>query len=259
MRDQLSWLEHLPYKQGVGGSNPSFRTTLRSWFHMPTQIKQFLRCRYPQILGVGQKGEAQAHWTCAGYGDTKCRCSITASTTACQAVGVGSIPITCSRVVRKNQVRTRCDVRSQYHLRNKNEAIVTADITPTRQIWWLQFSWLERQIVALEVACSNHVSHPIDRHSKFIFYKNAYFGIKNCYCKFRLVFLCPNSSIGQSMRLLPAMLGVRVPFGVPYVALAQLDRALDYESRGREFESLMRRQLRKTFLIFLKKYDIIYM
>lgn len=61
------------------------------------------------------------------------------------------------------------------------------------------------------------------------------------------------------MRLLPAMLGVRVPFGVPYVALAQLDRALDYESRGREFESLMRRQLRKTFLIFLKKYDIIYM
>ena len=130
MRDQLSWLEHLPYKQGVGGSNPSFRTTLRSWFHMPTQIKQFLRCRYPQILGVGQKGEAQARWTRAGYGDTKCRCSITASTTACQAVSMGSIPITCSRVVRKNQVRTRCDVRSQYHLRNKNEAIVTADTTP---------------------------------------------------------------------------------------------------------------------------------
>ena len=45
------------------------------------------------------------------------------------------------------------------------------------------------------------------------------------------------------MRLLPAMLGVRVPFGVPYVALAQLDRALDYESRGREFESLMRRHM----------------
>ena len=28
--------EHLPYKQGVGGSNPSSRTTLHSWFHLPT-------------------------------------------------------------------------------------------------------------------------------------------------------------------------------------------------------------------------------
>ena len=32
--------------------------------------------------------------------------------------------------------------------------------------------------------------------------------------------------------------GVRVPSGVPYARLAQLDRALGYEPRGREFESL---------------------
>ena len=33
--------------------------------------------------------------------------------------------------------------------------------------------------------------------------------------------------------------------------VAQLDRALDYESRGQEFESLRARQLNKVFLTFL--------
>ena len=48
-----------------------------------------------------------------------------------------------------------------------------------------------------------------------------------------------------------ATVGVRVPSPAPYcdgnvllVPVAQLDRALDYESRGREFESLRARHLR---------------
>ena len=45
MRDQLSWLEHLPYKQGVTGSNPVFRTTLR-------------------------RGHTRERWTRSGAGDT---------------------------------------------------------------------------------------------------------------------------------------------------------------------------------------------
>ena len=84
------------------------------------------------------------------------------------------------------------------------------------------------------------------------------------------------------MRLLPAMLGVRLPFGVPYIALAQLDRVPGYEPVGRGFESLRRCHSNKRFvdyleayhvmtgkilpgpgkcfyLIFLKKYVIIYM
>ena len=53
-------------------------------------------------------------------------------------------------------------------------------------IWWGQFSWLERQIVALEVASSTLVPHPN-----------------------------PNSSDGQSTGLLNPVSGVRLPFGVP--------------------------------------------
>ena len=46
---------------------------------------------------------------------------------------------------------------------------------------------VERLIVAQNVSGSSPLSHPIDRHSKFTFYKNAYFGFKNCYCNFCLV------------------------------------------------------------------------
>lgn len=46
---------------------------------------------------------------------------------------------------------------------------------------------VERLIVAQNVGGSSPLSHPIDRHSKFTFYKNAYFGFKNCYCNFCLV------------------------------------------------------------------------
>ena len=44
--------------------------------------------------------------------------------------------------------------------------------------------------MALEIGGSSPLRHPIykDRHSKFIFYKNAYFGFKKCYCKFCLVY-----------------------------------------------------------------------
>ena len=142
---------------------------------------------------------------------------------------------------------------------------------------------VERLIVAQNVGGSSPLSHPIDRHSKFTFYKNAYFGFKNCYCNFCLV-LCPSSSVGQSMGFLILGSGVRIPPGVPIFMSAQLSwtRAPGYEPGGREFESLSGCHSNKGFvdylemyqvmtgkilpgpgkhfyLIFLKKYDIIYM
>ena len=44
------------------------------------------------------------------YKVTICRCSIMVSTVACQATGVGSIPITCSTVVRKMPKANENDV-----------------------------------------------------------------------------------------------------------------------------------------------------
>ena len=55
--------------------------------------------------------------------------------------------------------------------------------------------------MALEIGGSSPLRHPIckDRHSKFIFYKNAYFGFKKCYCKFCLVYKKNYSLEGNAM------------------------------------------------------------
>jgi hypothetical protein len=59
--------------------------------------------------------------------------------------------------------------------------------------------------------------------------------------------LCRGGGIGRHTGLKILRVVISVPVQVrssaPYVPLAQLDRAFDYESKGREFESLRARHL----------------
>ena len=50
MRDQLSWLEHMPYKHGVSGSNPLFRTMWPQFSWQNTRLWLWLsRIRVPPV------------------------------------------------------------------------------------------------------------------------------------------------------------------------------------------------------------------
>ena len=89
---------------------------------------------------------------------------------AFQAGRVGSIPITrsnicvCSSVGQSNcllsngpGVRIPPDTPISFW---NSKRVQCAQIT-TAIIWWVQFSWLERQFVALNVVGSNPTTHPI--------------------------------------------------------------------------------------------------
>ncbi len=56
-------------------------------------------------------------------------------------------------------------------------------------------------------------------------------------------FLCGRSSIGRASPCQGEGRGFETRRPLHYVPLAQLDRAFDYESKGREFESLRARHI----------------
>lgn len=86
-------------------------------------------------------GEAQAHWTCAGYGDTICGCGSVGRASDCHSEGRGFEP------------------RQPLHV-----AVVQL---------------VEHQIVALVVVDSSSTGHPIlDRHSKLLLTKTLILGLR---------------------------------------------------------------------------------
>ncbi len=86
---------------------------------------------------------------------------------AFQAGRVGSIPITRSICVCSSAGQSNCllsngpGVRVPSDTPENNRNCIKCSFLLLKNKWWIQFSWLERQFVALNVVGSNPTIHPI--------------------------------------------------------------------------------------------------